>query len=389
MNNRWIVLIAGVVIQTILGGIYAWSTLTPWLVESYGISNAESGFVFGLSIAVFTLVMVYSGRLLAKKGPRLPALLGAICYLLGYLIASYSHGSFFLLLLAVGIVAGSGIGFAYVVPLSVGMQWFPRHKGLVTGLAVGGFGGGAVILASIVKTARYSSLTLNQFFLVYGLISGVLLFLASLLLFTPETAPEKDGNGPHVIAHSSKKPMLLSILGMFCGTFAGLFLVGNLAPYALSRGLNEESAILSVMLFSIGNLTGRIIWGHIFDKIGYRAIPWSLLLASLFYGVLRFALGSFVFLGSVFVLGFLFGSQFVLYAGYLSRMYGVRTFSKRYPLVFLSYGFAGIVAPGVGGWMADSSGTYNTAVVLCFSLLFVSGLILFLANREPHVLTLY
>jgi OFA family oxalate/formate antiporter-like MFS transporter len=140
--------------------------------------------------------------------------------------------------------------------------------------------------------------------------------------------------------------------------------------------------VLSVVLFSVGNLSGRIIWGHIFDKTGYRVIPWSLLLASLFYMLLRFASGGFVFLASVLVLGFLFGSQFVLYAGYLSRAYGVEAFSKRYPLVFLSYGLAGIIAPGVGGWIADSTGSYNPAITLCLVLLFISGLVLFTANRK-------
>jgi len=380
MHNRWIVLIAGLIMQTILGGIYAWSTLTPWLAESYGISNGESGFVFGLSIAVFTLVMVYSGHLLARKGPRIPALIGALLYLAGYFLASRSHGSFPLLLLAVGVIAGSGIGFAYVVPLSVGMQWFPRQKGLITGLSVGGFGGGAIILSSCIEAGKLSGISLDRFFLFYSLISGSLLFFASLLLSSPPASTGKE-LGEMQVHQNVKKPMLLSILGMFSGTFAGLLLVGNLAPYALSKGLVEEMTVLSVVLFSVGNLSGRIIWGHIFDKTGYRVIPWSLLLASLFYMLLRFA-GGFVFLASVLVLGFLFGSQFVLYAGYLSRAYGVEAFSKRYPLVFLSYGLAGIIAPGVGGWIADSTGSYNPAITLCLVLLFISGLVLFTANRK-------
>jgi OFA family oxalate/formate antiporter-like MFS transporter len=285
------------------------------------------------------------------------------------------------LLLAVGVIAGSGIGFAYVVPLSVGMQWFPRQKGLITGLSVGGFGGGAIILSSCIEAGKLSGISLDRFFLFYSLISGSLLFFASLLLSSPPASTGKE-LGEMQVHQNVKKPMLLSILGMFSGTFAGLLLVGNLAPYALSKGLVEEMTVLSVVLFSVGNLSGRIIWGHIFDKTGYRVIPWSLLLASLFYMLLRFASGGFVFLASVLVLGFLFGSQFVLYAGYLSRAYGVEAFSKRYPLVFLSYGLAGIIAPGVGGWIADSTGSYNPAITLCLVLLFISGLVLFTANRK-------
>ncbi|MGE4454325.1 MAG: MFS transporter [Sphaerochaeta sp.] len=382
MHKRWIVLIAGLLIQTILGGIYAWSTLTPWLAQSYSISNAESGFIFGLSIAVFTLVMVYSGRLLAKQGPRIPSLIGSLLYLAGYLLASFSHGSFMLLLLAVGVISGAGIGFAYVVPLSVGMQWFPRQKGLITGLSVGGFGGGSIILSSVIEASKLSGIALNRFFMLYSVISGSLLLVSSLLLSVPEGREHETRKVEQGREKTEGKAMLLSILGMFSGTFAGLLLVGNLAPYALSRGLVEELSILSVVLFSIGNLSGRIAWGHIFDKRGYRVIPLSLLLSALFYAILRVASNSYLFLAGVLVLGFLFGSQFVLYAGYLSRTYGVASFSRRYPLVFLSYGFAGIIAPGIGGWIRDISGSYNGAVLLCFLLLLVSGSVLLFAKEH-------
>ncbi len=382
MHKRWIVLIAGLLIQTILGGIYAWSTLTPWLAQSYSISNAESGFIFGLSIAVFTLVMVYSGKLLAKQGPRIPSLIGSLLYLAGYLLASFSHGSFMLLLLAVGVISGAGIGFAYVVPLSVGMQWFPRQKGLITGLSVGGFGGGAIILSSVIEASKLSGIALNRFFMLYSVISGSLLLVSSLLLSVPEGREHETRKVEQGREKTEGKAMLLSILGMFSGTFAGLLLVGNLAPYALSRGLVEELSVLSVVLFSIGNLSGRIAWGHIFDKRGYRVIPLSLLLSALFYAILRVASNSYLFLAGVLVLGFLFGSQFVLYAGYLSRTYGVASFSRRYPLVFLSYGFAGIIAPGIGGWIRDISGSYNGAVLLCFLLLLVSGSVLLFAKEH-------
>jgi OFA family oxalate/formate antiporter-like MFS transporter len=282
----------------------------------------------------------------------------------------------------VGVVAGSVIGFAYVVPLSVGMQWFPRQKGLITGLSVGGFGGGAIILSSIIEAGKLSGLSLDRFFLLYSLVSGSLLFLAALLLSSPPATTGKKSGEMQVHKAHSEKPMVLSILGMFSGTFAGLLLVGNLAPYALSKGLAEEMTVLSVVLFSLGNLSGRIIWGHIFDRTGYRVIPWSLLLASLFYVLVGVSSGGFIFLASVLVLGFLFGSQFVLYAGYLSKTYGVTAFSKRYPLVFLSYGLAGIIAPGIGGWIADTTGSYNTAIMVCLVLLSVSGLVLITANRK-------
>lgn len=381
MKNRWIVLLSALVTQTILGGIYAWSTLTNYLTESYGISNAESGFIFGLSIAVFTVVMVFSGRLLSKKGPKLPALIASVLYLVGYLIASVAHGSYPLLLLGIGFIAGSGIGFGYVVPLSVGIQWFPNHKGLVTGLSVGGFGGGAIILSSIIEAAILSGISLDRYFLIYGLVTGSLLFICSLLFTVPNQI-----NTPINVAKSKVlkryKILWLSIAGMFCGTFAGLLLVGNLAPFARMQGLSELHAVFAVMLFSFGNLSGRIIWGYLFDRKGSRLIPQSLLLFALFFSLLAVAGSELVLLVSILALGFLFGSQFVLYAGLLSRTYCAAEFSKYYPLVFLSYGFAGIIAPGIGGWIVDAFGSYNAALYLCILLTLVGALILLVSERS-------
>ncbi len=121
MKNRWLVLIAGVLIQSILGGVYAWSSLTPWF-NQYGISKAQSGFIFGVTIAVFTVAMIGAGQLVNKKGPRVTALIGALLYGCGYLLAAYSGGEYLILLLAIGGFAGAGIGFGYVCPLSVGHE---------------------------------------------------------------------------------------------------------------------------------------------------------------------------------------------------------------------------------------------------------------------------
>ncbi len=375
MQNRWIVLVSGLIVQTILGGIYAWSSLTPWLADQYGISNGESGFIFGLSIAVFTLVMVGSGRLMAHKGPRIPALIGASLYLLGYLAASFFHGSYMILLLSIALVAGAGIGFCYVVPLAVGMQWFPNHKGLITGLSVGGFGGGAMILSNLIEAAKHSGLSIDRYFLIYSLIAGLILLFCALMLVSPK---KKATQASVKLSDSAQthltRTMVKSIIGMFSGTFAGLLLIGNLVPYTLVRGIAEQYTTVAVMLFSLGNLTGRIVWGHLFDRMGESLLSWALLLGSLFFIALLFVPEGILYFAIISVLGFLFGSQFVLYAGMLSKKFGVTQFSRYYPLVFLSYGFAGIVAPGFGGWVADFSGSYNSALMVCIILLLGAGL---------------
>lgn len=149
--KKWLVLGAGVVLQAVLGGIYAWSAFVPPLYEQAGLSKGQCGSIFGLAIATFAIAMIPAGKFLQRFGPRLTAAIGSILFGVGYLLASYSNGSFVGLLLSYGLVVGVGIGFGYVCPLTTGMKWFPDNKGLVTGVAVAGFGGGAIILSSVAE----------------------------------------------------------------------------------------------------------------------------------------------------------------------------------------------------------------------------------------------
>jgi len=381
MGKKWSVLLAALCMQTILGGVYAWSTLSVWIQEEMGISSAQAGLVFGLTILMFTIVMVFSGRLLPNFGPRRIASIGAILFFLGYLLAAYSHASFALLLLGISILSGMGIGFSYVVPLSVCLKWFPNQKGLVTGLSVGGFGGGAILLSAIIEEAYHASLSLSSFLLWYSIISFVLLFLCANLLAVPQSTVSVQQRPPRSAYRSPT--MILSSVGMFAGTFAGLLVVGNLMFLVQEWALSEVQAVLAVMLFSVGNASARIIWGVVFDRIGVVSIPLSLAL---------FALATLLFLASganiplilflVVLMGFSFGANFVLYAAVIAHAYPLHFFSSLYPLTFLCYGIAGLLGPAIGGWLRDLTGSYMTSLILCLLIVTFSGFLLFIKRRS-------
>ena len=147
--KRWVVLMAGVVLQTILGGVYAWSAFVPALTGEHGLSNGQCGMIFGVTIAVFSVVMIPGGRLLQTLGPRITAGIGALLFAAGYVVASFSGGDFWVLVLGIGCLTGAGIGAGYVCPLTVAMKWFPSNQGLVTGVAVAGCRGGATPPSSL------------------------------------------------------------------------------------------------------------------------------------------------------------------------------------------------------------------------------------------------
>ncbi len=369
--QRWIALIGGVVLQMVLGGIYAWSAFTGHLTEDHGLSKVQCGLIFGGMIAVFTLAMLLAGRVLARWGPRKTAGLGAVLFGAGYVMASFSGGQFWLLLVSLSGVTGAGIGFGYVCPLSVGMKWFPRNRGLVSGVAVAGFGGGAIVLSWLADGLMVGGgMDVLGVFRVVGLVLGAVAFVGAMGLSEPKHAGEATGKAPaHLRAPFSSRPFRLICLGMFAGTFAGLLTIGNLSPLMEKLGVEHALATWSISLFAVGNAVGRIAWGQVHDRLGSRwTIPLSLACLGLGLLLLLLHLSPAVLLPVVFLVGAGFGACFVVYASSLAEYFGVEQFARLYPVCFLGYGLAGLTGPPMGGWFADATGSYRLAVLLSVAL---------------------
>jgi OFA family oxalate/formate antiporter-like MFS transporter len=363
MKNRWVVLSAGIVIQTILGGIYAWSTFVPALTSVYKFTKGQCGFIFGLTIAVFTLAMTLAGWVLNKKGPAFTAFTGSVLYMTGYFLASYGQGDYFYLLIGLGVLAGAGIGFGYVCPLSTGMKWFPEKKGFITGIAVAGFGFGAVLFSSLGEYLLLSGLDVLEIFRLIALVFGTLLMVSSLLLKNPDSK-EQTLAQPVSMGLVFTLPFAVLFIGIFAGTFSGLLVIGNLTPIVVNAGLTEKTAALAVAIFAAGNALGRIFWGFAFDRISFKSIPASLAFSSVFLLIFIFPVPLWAVYAAAGLLGFGFGANFVIYAASCSKKFGIRAFSRLYPVCFLGYGIAGLTGPGTGGMIADVSGSYINAIYI-------------------------
>jgi OFA family oxalate/formate antiporter-like MFS transporter len=161
---------------------------------------------------------------------------------------------------------------------------------------------------------------------------------------------------------------------MFAGTFAGLLVVGNLKPILLGSGLDGSVATWGISIFALGNAAGRIIWGQVHDRLGTR--PSVLLsLATLGIALLAMARASSptsLLLAAVGVSGLGFGACFVVYASSLVQHFGIHIFPHLYPLCFLGYGLAGLIAPGLGGWISDRVGSFAPAITLSAFMVFLS-----------------
>ena len=202
--NRWLVVVGAILIQLCLGAIYAWSVYTTGLKETiedggrYGFSADETQLPFAIGLATFALVMVFAGNWQKKAGPKIVALTGGIVLGAGYILAGLFGSSLITQIIFIGLIGGAGIGLAYVCPIAVGVKWFPDKKGLISGLAVAGFGFGALIWVKmaggffgwggLLRTLEFSFCNgsgIQSTWFIYGIAYLIAVLIGSIWMVNP------------------------------------------------------------------------------------------------------------------------------------------------------------------------------------------------------------
>jgi OFA family oxalate/formate antiporter-like MFS transporter len=402
IKNRWFVVFGAILIQLCLGAIYAWSVFTPSLVKA-DWTKAQTQIVFAAGLALFAIVMVIAGRLLPKWGPRKLAVSGGIVLGLGYLLAGIFGGNnFWAILIFIGIVGGSGIGLAYVVPIAVGMRWFPDKKGLITGLAVAGFGFGAMLWVKLAGTwgNLIANLGLNTTFTIYGIVFFATVMIGGIwMVFPPEGYKPEGWNPPEDLKDSKgnsekvadlvsskmlKTPQYYMILLTFAfGASAGLMSIGLMKLFPMQAltdsGLSQAAAsgiagTAMAVFFSLANGFGRIAWGAISDKLGRRnSIIVMMATQGIMVIIFQWMAGTpaLLYLGAT-LIGFNFGGNFALFPTITADTFGAKFIGQNYGWVFLAYGIGGIFGPILGGKLGDV-GNFPLAFTICGILCLVAA----------------
>src|SRR5580658_5633592 len=165
--NRWGLAAAGFLMQMSLGAVYAWSVFRIPLTKQFHWTISQVTLTFTICVFVLGISAFVGGLWLNKKGPRIVAMTGGFLYGLGVYLASYSADKLWWLYLSYGLIGGIGLGFGYIVPVAVLVKWFPDRRGLITGIAVGGFGAGALVTAPV-ATRLIQSVGVLQTFAYLG-----------------------------------------------------------------------------------------------------------------------------------------------------------------------------------------------------------------------------
>jgi len=378
--NRWLIVVGALLIQVSLGAIYIYSVFKPGLKARFpDWSNTDLALPSMLVLLFFGLATIFAGRVQDKIGPRYVAMTGAVLLGLGLMLASFSN-SLFMFTLGFGVIGGIGIGAAYVCPIATCVKWFPDKRGLISGLAVAGFGAGGLVFAPVAKALILSVGVMNMFLYLGGIFFVIVMIGAQFMINPPAgycppgwTPPTAAGNAPacttgvdYTWQEMIRTPQFwLLWITYFAGCSAGFLIIMNtvniwqsfsilsLAPkFPTIPGAVYLDIITkgttAVMAISVVNALGRIIWGKVSDSIGRKN---TLYIMFLYGGVVMLSLNwltSFpLFLFGVMSVGFCFGGFLGLYPAVTADYFGTKHMGVNYGCMFMAYGVAGLFGPWI------------------------------------------
>ncbi|HSE22205.1 MAG TPA: OFA family MFS transporter [Pyrinomonadaceae bacterium] len=389
VTNRWIIAIAAVLIQIALGAVYAWSVFRAPLVNHFHWSISEVTLTFTICIFVLGVSAFFGGLWLNLTGPRVVALTGGVLYGLGVFLASFSANKLWWLYLSYGLIGGIGLGFSYIVPVAVLVKWFPDRRGLITGVAVGGFGAGALITAPV-ATSLIQSVGVLTTFAYLGIAYLVVTVIGGLFMQNPpegwrpagwvQTASETRQRARHdyTLREALQTWQWYALwLLLFLNTFAGISVISQEAPiFQELVGVTAVVAASMVGIASIGNAVGRVLWAWVSDLLSRRT---TFLVMFLLQVALFWFLPSITTVVVMTILTFIvlmcYGGGFGTMPAFAADYFGSKNVGPIYGLMLTAWGVASAVGPLLIAYMRETTGSYRGALHIIALVMLISAIL--------------
>jgi MFS transporter, OFA family, oxalate/formate antiporter len=397
VTNRWLIATAGVVMQVALGAVYAWSVFRVPLSDAYGTGVSAVNTTFSIAILALGFAAFFGGLWMNKSGPRIVALSAGVLYGAGIFLASFAQPSLWILYLTYGLMAGIGIGLGYIVPVATLIKWFPDKRGFITGIAVAGFGAGALLTAPIAKQL-VQGVGLFPTFAILGILYLVMVVGAALFMknppegWTPEGwEPEEEESGERTgvdyeLGGALKTWQWYALWALlFLNVTAGIAIISEADPIAQEvSGVAPATAAWLVSIISVGNAAGRFLWAWLSDAIGRK---WVFLVMFLLQAALFFLLPvvgvSFVMLAILsFIIVSCYGGGFGTMPAFNADYFGSKNVGMIYGLMITAWGFAGVLGPQLISIMYDATRSYAGAFYILAGIMLVSSIVPFIV-RPP------
>ncbi|TAL53102.1 OFA family MFS transporter [Pandoraea sp.] len=425
--SRWMVPPAALAVHLCIGQAYAFSVFNGPLTKVIGITQSAPddwklttlGWIFSLAIFFLGLSAAFAGRWLEQVGPRRTMMTAAFCFGGGFLVSAvgvWAH-QIWLLYLGYGVLGGIGLGLGYVSPVSTLIRWFPDRRGMAAGLAIMGFGGGAMIAAplSVALMNHFKSATsvgVAETFVVLGVVYFISMMIGSLAIRIPPQGWKPAGWTPpaeashrlitrhHVhIDQALKTPQFYLIwLVLFLNVTAGIGVLGQasvMIQESFKGTITPAAAAGFVGLLSLFNMGGRFVWASASDLLGRKMTYYVFFVLG---GILYYFVPGFASSGNtvLFVLSFcvilsMYGGGFSTVPAYLADIFGTMHVGGIHGRLLTAWAAAGIAGPVLVNYIrayqvahgVAKSGAYTMTLHLMVILLVV-GFICNLLVKPVH-----
>ncbi|MGL5858652.1 MAG: OFA family MFS transporter [Angustibacter sp.] len=420
--NRWLVPPAALAMHLSIGQVYAFSVFKTSLVAHFRTDLTMVAITFSIAIVVLGLAAAFSGTWIERRGPRVAMLTSAVCFSGGLLVggAGVATNQLWLLYLGYGVIGGIGLGIGYISPVSTLIAWFPDRPGMATGLAIMGFGGGAMIAAPLstsllqrfddgfdasAKGAVADGRALALTFVTLGLIYLAFMTFGALLIRVPPP-PGAHRSGEHRASHGwggAQVPVARAVhtrqfalvwVVLFCNVTAGIGILEQAAPmiqdFFRSNGVSPITAAEAggfVGLLSLANMTGRIMWSSLSDGLGRRRTYMAYLgIGAALYATLALADLSSPLVFAALAVGIMsfYGGGFATVPAYLKDLFGAYQVGAIHGRLLTAWSAAGVAGPIIVNAIIERRGTPGQLTVAAYqpALLVMVGVLAvgFIAN---------
>lgn len=372
--NRGRYAAAAIFMQVLLGILYSWTVFRGPLEQLHGWTRAQSVMPYRYSLLSFAAGMIAAGFWQDRQGPRIVASVGGLLLALGCLLAGLMHNTIEGLVIGYGLIAGIGVGFAYVTPIAMCVKWFPDRRGMIVGLAVMGFGLGPLVFGPwlewmIGSDVSAMSTTIPKTFFVLAAVFLVGVVGAAQSYAVPPAGWKPAGWNPSAakvaLVELSPFEMLKTwrfyVLWAlyFVGSSVGLTTIGEASPLLreAAKGGAFITAGAGLGVMSIFNGVGRLAWGSISDRYGRLAALLGMCGVSVLTCafVLRTVDGFGGLLLGLCLVAFAYGGFLALMPALTADLFGPKHVGANYGLVFSAWGICGFVAPGYFAGLLDAA----------------------------------
>jgi MFS family permease len=391
--SKWLIPPAALCVHLSIGQVYAFSVFKTSLVADFHTSQTAIAWIFSIAIVMLGLSAAVLGTWVERVGPRMAMFTAALCWGGGFLIgaAGIAMNSLPVLYLGYGVIGGIGLGIGYISPVSTLIKWFPDRPGLATGMAIMGFGGGALFasplstklmsvfdpgFSSTDTSATADSQALTSTFVTLGIIYLVFMMIGAALVRVPpgyaegEMAVQQPGrNGALVRARGAIRTPQFAFLWivLFCNVTAGIGILEQAAPMIqdfFRGGIGESSVSAAeaagfVGMLSLANMLGRFVWSSLSDRVGRKPIYMMYLGVGLVLYALLASFGSqSVAIFVVLALGIIsfYGGGFATVPAYLKDLFGTLEVGAVHGRLLTAWAAAGVAGPLIVNKFLDAAG---------------------------------